>query len=66
MTIGQSIRRQRENKGMTQIALAKRIGIPNVYISWWETDRNIPSIFHAVCLADVFEITLDELVGRKP
>lgn len=64
ITIGQSIWIQRKKHGMTQAVLANIIGVPSSYISWWETGRNCPSIFFAVCLADVFGISLDELVGR--
>jgi DNA-binding XRE family transcriptional regulator len=64
ITIGQSIWRQRKKHGMTQVTLANIIGVPSCYISWWETGRYCPSIFFAVCLADVFGISLDELVGR--
>ena len=65
MTIGQSIRYQRKKLGMKQADLAKRVGTPQCYISWWETNRIFPSIFNAISLADAFGITLDELVGRK-
>ena len=64
MTIAESIRNHREKNGMTQMDLAKRIGIPQSYVSLWEADKCRPSIFFAVCLADAFDITLDELVGR--
>lgn len=64
ITIGQSIRRQRKKHGMTQAVLAQRAGLKLCQISWWETGRFFPSIFSAVCLADVFGISLDELVGR--
>ena len=65
MTIGQSIKHHRKKRGMTQERLAIRVGVYPIYISWWETGKFFPSLCNAMSLADVFGITLDELIGRK-
>ena len=64
MTIGQNIKKLRKERGITQAKLAKKIGVYQSTITWWEHDDRMPTIFNAICLADVFGITLDELVGR--
>ena len=65
MTIGEIIRSHRKKLGMSQSTLAKRVGIQQTQLSGYETDSHVPSLFCAECIADVFGITLDELVGRK-
>ena len=64
MTVGQNIKRHREEKGLKQIELATMIGTSPTVISQWENEIFYPSLILLICLADAFEITLDELVGR--
>ena len=49
---------------MSQEQLAKMIGTSQQNISRWENDKVEPSITFCILLADFYEITLDELVGR--
>ena len=64
MTIGESIRNCRNNKGLSQIELADSIRCKSCQISQWETGRMFPSILSCITLADALEVSLDELVGR--
>lgn len=64
MTIGQAIKKARQQKGLTQTQLATVIGVKATQISWWETGEHFPSILNCISLADVLGVTLDELVGR--
>ena len=64
MTIGESIRKCRKSKCLTQTQLAAAIGVNTPQISWWETGRTFPNILSCITLADVLGVTLDELVGR--
>lgn len=61
MTIGQKIKKLRTDAGITQIELAKRIGVSFNTVYVWERDAFEPSIFNCIVLADYFGITLDEL-----
>lgn len=65
MTIGQSIQNARKSRNMTQKELAKRALISFQTISFWERDVIRPTIDLLICVADVLNISLDELVGRK-
>lgn len=65
MTIGQAIKKARKSKGYTQAKVAKKLGVAQTTITYWETDRFSPCLMLAICLADVLGITLDELVGRS-
>ena len=61
---GQRIAALRKSKGMTQEALAQRLGITNQAVSKWESDQCCPDIMQLPALADIFEISMDALFGR--
>ena len=51
-------------KGLGQKELADALGTTSKTISHWETGYSEPSILQLIMLADYFEVTLDDLVGR--
>lgn len=56
----------RKEKGMTQQELADRLGLTNKAISKWETGEAFPETAQLVPLADVFGVSVDELLrGRR-
>lgn len=61
---GQRISALRKERGMTQEALAQRLGITNQAVSKWESDQCCPDIMQLPALADIFEISMDALFGR--
>ena len=62
MTIGESIRHHRKRLGLTQLELAKRVGVSVQAISKWETNTGLPDISMAVPLARAMGTTTDELL----
>ena len=50
--------------GLTQSALAKKIGATQRQISFWESGQIEPNIFWLIKIADFFDIQIDYLVGR--
>ena len=65
MKFGDELKMQRECAGLSQTEVAKKTGITQAAISRWEDDLRIPNIENCILLADLYEITLDELVGRE-
>ena len=63
--IAENIRFFRKQAGLTQEELAARLGSRKTLISNYEIGRNTPDIETLWELADIFDITLDELVGRE-
>ena len=60
------IKQYREAKGLSQIELAKKIGVDNTTVCSWELGRINPSLNMAVRLADVMtDGSLDKLMGRS-
>ena len=55
----------REEKGLTQDAIAKALGTTQTNIGRWEKCKNEPSSTMLILLADFFECTIDYLLGRS-
>lgn len=63
--IAENIRFFRIQAGLTQEELAARFGSRKTLISNYEIGRNTPDIETLWELADIFDVTIDELVGRE-
>lgn len=64
MTVGTQIGYYRKMKNMTQESLAQKLGVSNQAVSKWESDQCCPDVMLLPKLADIFEISMDELFGR--
>ena len=62
---GEELKYQREIHGLTQTQLAKATEISQQNISLWESNRTIPSIENCEKLANFYQISIDELIGRE-
>ena len=60
MNIGEKIKELRLEKGMTQMQLAKQIGVSQKAINYWERSVNEPKASYIVSLVKFFSITFDE------
>lgn len=60
-----TIREHRLAKNLTQAQLAERIGVQYQTVSKWENGITMPDILTLPRIADVLDITLDELFGRN-
>ncbi len=61
----EQIRRLRAAQGVTQVELARRLGVSKQSVSNWENNNIQPSIELLERLADVFSVTTDYLLGRE-
>lgn len=64
-TFGQRITNLRKEKGLTQNDVAEKIGVTAQAVSKWENDQATPDIDILIKLSDIFEISLDELLGKE-
>lgn len=64
-TIGNRITKYRKSKGMTQEALAEKLGVSSQAVSKWETDTSCPDIAMLPKLCATLGITTDELLTGK-
>ncbi|MCD7728833.1 MAG: helix-turn-helix transcriptional regulator [Clostridia bacterium] len=65
MEIWESLRECREQRGLSPLELAKKLQTSHQNIYRWESGQVLPSIEMCIRLADFYDISLDELVGRK-
>ena len=56
----------RKKQGLTQEELAVKLGVTNQSVSKWESAQCCPDISLIPKLADIFDISIDELFGREP
>jgi len=63
MSLGQNIKHFRKVKGVTQVQLAKDLGIGKSTIAGYEINRNEPNLDMLKKLAQYFDVTLDELAS---
>lgn len=62
---GEALKYQRELNGYSQNDLAKKTGITQAAISYWESNKKRPNIEVCELLADLYGISIDELIGRE-
>lgn len=61
--IGERIRDTREKNGLTQAALAKKLGISRSAVNAWELGVSVPSAQYLVELSRLFNVSTDFLLG---
>lgn len=62
--IGERIKELRGEKGLTQQALARDIGVSQKAVDYWERGINEPKASYIVKLADYFGVSADFLLCR--
>lgn len=55
----------RKKKGMTQLELAEKMGVTDKAVSKWERDLSFPDVNSIPKIAEIFEISIDELMQTK-
>lgn len=65
-TMGMMIAALRKEQGMTQLELAEKMGVTDKAVSKWERDLSCPDISTLPKLAEIFGISVDDLMQVKP
>lgn len=65
MDLKDSLKAMRVEHSITQEQLAKKLNISLKTVSHWETGYTEPSITQLIAIADLYSVSLDELVGRN-
>lgn len=65
MNFGKTILELRKKKNVTQEELAAELGVTAAAVSKWENNYTLPDILMLCALADYFQVTTDELLGRN-
>ena len=65
MLLAKRIKELRKEKDLTQEDLGKLINVTKVSICCYENGTRVPTLETIVALADIFEVSLDNLLGRE-
>ena len=58
MNLGNSLFRARKKSGLSQEAVAEKLGVSRQTISKWETDETVPDIRQSKRMAVLYKVTL--------
>ena len=62
MSLGSSLYSARKKSGLSQENVAEKLGVSRQTISKWETGETLPDIRQSKGLAQLYHMTLDELI----
>ena len=62
--MNKKIKQLREARGLSQRDLGRMVGVNASAVNRWESGEKKPELVNLVRLADLFEVTLDYLMGR--
>ena len=62
MNLGNNLFQARKKAGLSQEAVAEKLGVSRQTISKWETDETVPDIYQAKRLAKLYHLSLDERI----
>ena len=64
-SFGNRLAELRRERNMTQYDIADRLNITAQAVSKWENDLTSPDIDTLIALSDIFDISVDELLGKE-
>ena len=62
--MGNRLRQLRRSRGYTQVSLQMKTGIEQSLLSKYETGERIPPMETLIKLADLYDVSIDYLLGR--
>ncbi|MBQ9485572.1 MAG: helix-turn-helix transcriptional regulator [Clostridia bacterium] len=63
---GKNITDYRTERGLSQKELAQKVGVSQGAIYFWEKEINEPTVRYIIKLAEVFGVSVDELLSFEP
>ena len=60
-----NLRRLRKRAGLSQDALAEKLSVSRQTVSKWESGETVPDVLKCKELADIYDISMDELLAEK-
>ena len=62
MILNEQISRLRKEKKLTQEELAEKCNVSRQAVAKWEGNESVPDLSNIICLADIFNVSLDYLI----
>ena len=66
MSLGENLQRLRKEKGLSQEDVAQKLFVSRQSVSKWENGAAEPGVEYLKALANLYGVTLDELMGNEP
>lgn len=66
MNLSKNLNAYRRRSGLTQEALAERLGVSRQAVSKWESDRSRPELELLLAMAELYGCTVDDLLQGPP
>ena len=63
--ISDNIKRLRENAGLSQAALARKLGVTRASVNAWDMELSAPTAQYLIALAQLFHTTTDDILGLE-
>lgn len=60
-----SFKEQRKRAGLTQMEVAKQLGVTDAAVNQWETGKTMPSAKRLADVAKLYNCTIDELLKEE-
>lgn len=64
--IGEAMKNARKQYGMSRVEMARRLGVTDVAVFYWETGRNSISIDNLKAYCDILNINMLDLLASIP
>lgn len=65
MTFGEKIAAIRKSAGLSQEQFGEMFGVSRQSVSKWESDQTLPELATMIKIADLFDVSIDYLLGRQ-
>lgn len=65
MTLEEQIKHYRKQAGLSQEKMAEKIGVSRQAVTKWETGTGTPDIANLMAIAELFQISVDELLSNE-
>jgi len=63
---GKNLAKYRKAAGLTQLQLAEKLNYTDKSISKWERGDGLPDVIMMSAIAEIFNVTIDDLLNEKP
>ena len=65
MTLGERLKMYRTQKGLSQEKIAEMLDVSRQAVTKWEAGHTTPSSDNLIALANLYDVSLDELIGKN-
>ncbi|MBQ8584592.1 MAG: helix-turn-helix transcriptional regulator [Clostridia bacterium] len=65
MTLGERLKMYRTQKGLSQEKIAEMLDVSRQAVTKWEAGQTTPSSDNLIALANLYDVSLGELIGEK-